>query len=415
MWAMSAKAGLWSRVSRLGPVLVEPSDLVLRNAGDLAMLEVALARLVALFPNAPILVLSDTPDLLPRYLQNVVPLATSGRRAWLRGDLQRGEARAFRNVVAAARLVTVAGMGGITDVFRDYALGVLGTLDLAIRHGVPTAMLSQGLGPLLDLELRTRAAEVLSRVDLIALREARAGMPLLRALGVPSERICTTGDDAIELALGKEDAALGHGLGVNLRASDYSGVDDNIVASVGLGVQRAGARLSAPLVAVPISGVPGEEDVATIRRVVRGYAPVLDGGVRFAGPRDVVAQIRHCRVVVTGSYHAGVFALASGVPVVALARSAYYVDKFLGLADQFGRGCELLLLDSANVSDEIEAAVYRAWAMAAELRSDLLAAAKRQLNEGRAAYQRLRSVVSRRRRGRAIYRYVRSTVAGWLE
>ena len=30
------------------------------------------------------------------------------------------------------------------------------------------------------------------------------------------------------------------------------------------------------------------------------------------------------RLVITGSYHAGVFALAQGVPVLALAKSAYY-------------------------------------------------------------------------------------------
>src|SRR5258705_4649139 len=144
-------------------------------------------------------------------------------------------------------------MGGITDVFRDYALGVLGTLDLAIRHGVPTAMMSQGMGPLLDPALRERAAEILPKVDWIALREARAGVPLLRALGVSRERVCTTGDDAIELALGQAGAPFKRCLGVNLRASDYSGVDDDIIASVRLGVQRAGARVNAQLAAVPIS------------------------------------------------------------------------------------------------------------------------------------------------------------------
>jgi colanic acid/amylovoran biosynthesis protein len=406
---------LWSRLSRSGPVLVEPSDVVLRNSGDMAMLEVALTRLAALFPDTSILVLSDTPDLLPRYVHNVVPLDTVGRRAWLRGDVRHPAARTFVDVVAGARLIVVAGMGGITDVFRDYALGVLGTLDLAIRHGVPTAMMSQGMGPLLDPALRERAAEILPKVDWIALREARAGVPLLRALGVSRERVCTTGDDAIELALGRGAAPFKRCLGVNLRASDYSGVDDDIIASVRLGVQRAGARVNAQLAAVPISRVPGEEDDATIRRVLRGYDAVLEGGVSFAGPRDVVEQIRHCRVVVAGSYHAGVFALSGGIPVVGLARSAYYVDKFLGLADQFGCGCEVIMLDSADVPDEIDGAVHRLWAAAEDLRSDLLAAAKRQLAEGRAAYQHLCSLVERRRVGRAVYRCGRSMAAKWLK
>ena len=377
------------------------------------MLEVAVTRLARLFPDASVLVLSDTPDLLPRYRPNVVPLATTGRRAFLKGDVRHPDARTFVDVVAGARLIVVAGMGGITDAFREFALGVLGTLDLAIRHGVPTAMMSQGMGPLVDPALRGRAAEVLPKVDRIALREARAGVPLLRALGVPSDRLTTTGDDAIELALGHGGRAPGGGLGVNLRASDYSAVDDDIVASVRLGVQRAAARVHAPLVAVPTSRVPGEEDATTIRRLVRGYDAVLEGGFSFDGPRDVVEQITRCRVIVTGSYHAGLFALARGIPVVGLARSAYYVDKFLGLADQFGCGCEVVILDNA-VPDEIDAAVQRLWPAAEDLRSDLLAAAERQLAEGRAAYQHLRSLVARRRVGRAVYRYGRSVVARWL-
>ena len=65
---------------RLGPpnvrILVEPSDYVLRNAGDMAMLHVAVTRLSSLWPAASIQVLSDTPDLLPGTRQ------TPGR--WLR-------------------------------------------------------------------------------------------------------------------------------------------------------------------------------------------------------------------------------------------------------------------------------------------------------------------------------------------
>jgi len=402
-------------MSRSGPVLVEPSAVVLRNAGDVAMLEVGVTRLADLFPEAPILVFSDTPDLLPRYRPNVVPLDTAGRRAWLRDDVSHAEARKFVDAVACARLVAVAGMGGITDAFPEYALGVLRTLELAIRHGVPTAMMGQGIGPLVDPALRARAAEVLPRVEWIALREVRTGLPLLQALGVPSAHLCATGDDAIELALGQGGDASGWGLGLNLRASDYSGVDDDVVASVRLGVQRAGVRVHAPLVAVPISRVPGEEDAVTIRQLVQGYDAVLEEGFSVDNPRDVVAQIKQCRVVVAGSYHAGVFALACGIPVVGLARSTYYVDKFLGLAEQFGCGCEVVILDGPDLPDQIDAAVRRLWAAAEGLRPDLLTAAERQLAEGRAAYQHLRSLVARRRIGRAVYTYGRSVAAKWFK
>ena len=46
----------------------------------------------------------------------------------------------------------------------------------------------------------------------------------------------------------------------------------------------------------------------------------------------VIERVGECRVVVTGSYHGAVFALAQGIPVVALVKSPYYVNKMAGLA-----------------------------------------------------------------------------------
>jgi colanic acid/amylovoran biosynthesis protein len=279
-------------------------------------------------------------------------------------------------------------------------------------------MMGQGIGPLVETELRALAARILPQVDRIALREARAGGPLLRELGVSAERVLVTGDDAIELALpagAPAEPALGPGLGVNLRVADYAAVSDAMIAAVRLGVQRAAGRLPrAPLVPLPISRVPGEEDAATIRRLTEGYDVVDAEGPALDGPRDVVARTRRCRVVVAGSYHAGVFALASGIPVVGLAGSDYYRDKLLGLADQFGCGCEVISLQEPHLAPRIETAVSSLWARAEELRPRLIAAAERQRAASRAAYDGLPALARRRRRGRAAYRQLRAVAARWL-
>ena len=55
-------------------ILIEPSDYVLRNLGDMAMMQVAATRLVALWPDAEIRILSDRPSDLPAYGPNVTPL-----------------------------------------------------------------------------------------------------------------------------------------------------------------------------------------------------------------------------------------------------------------------------------------------------------------------------------------------------
>jgi polysaccharide pyruvyl transferase WcaK-like protein len=395
-------------------ILVEPSDYVLRNSGDMAMQEVAITRAARLWPDATIFVLTNTPDQLPRYASGVRPLDAGGRRAWLTGPSSalsirwvrglwserhtRRRARDFVQLVRSASLVLVSGMGGITDVFHDYATGVLLTLELAIRAGVPTAMMSQGLGPLRDTGLRHLAGSILPRVDLIALREARAGHQLLTELGVPESRIVATGDDAVEIAHWPGATPLGTALGVNLRCASYSEVDAELADRVREGVAESARRLAAVLVAVPISHVPGEEDALTIARLLGERVPDVSQ-VPPALPA-LLEQIRRCRVVVTGSYHAGVFALASGIPVVALARSAYYVDKFLGLADQFGGGCELVSLAEPDIAARLVAAIDGAWRGAEGVRPRLLEAAARQIQLGHAAYRRVCELVERRRQGR---------------
>src|SRR6516164_9577182 len=70
--------------SRPVRVLVEPSDYVLRNAGDMAMLRAAVLRLVQKWPNALIQVLSDVHDALGAFCPEVTPLLSAGRQYWLR-------------------------------------------------------------------------------------------------------------------------------------------------------------------------------------------------------------------------------------------------------------------------------------------------------------------------------------------
>jgi colanic acid/amylovoran biosynthesis protein len=104
-------------------------------------------------------------------------------------------------------------------------------------------------------------------------------------------------------------------------------------------------------------------------------------------------QLQRCRIVVTGAYHAAVFALAQGIPAVCLARSPFFVDKFLGLADQFGAGCEVLLLDDADLPKRLASAMERAWASAEQIRPVLLEAAARQIEISRAAYRKFHDLV----------------------
>jgi colanic acid/amylovoran biosynthesis protein len=421
-------------------IVMEPSEYTLLNIGDTAMLEVAFARLRALFPDATIEVFTDDAKRLVSYCPSAVPLNIRGREIWLRDgylfawlyrllskngitvhlrELERSlrrrwpsfaalpirlrakltsgdseDVNAYLRSISKADLMVVSGMGGITDVFKDYALEVLDNLALAIRRGIPTAMFGQGIGPIQDPTLKARAKEVLPSVDLIALRERRAGGPLLELLGVPSNRVLITGDDAIEIAYRSRAGELGNALGINLRAACYSEVDHRFIEEMRPVIQKAATMRKVPIIPIPISQIPGEDDALTIERLMTGCHEMSDARERAVTRSQVLERIRGCRVVVTGSYHAGVFALAQGVPVVGLAKSDYYCDKFLGLADQFGTGCEVVLLKDSGWPIKFTTAIDRLWQLAEQMRFELLDAAAHQLELSRAAYQHFHRLMS---------------------
>ena len=417
-------------------VLVEPSDYVIRNIGDTAMTVVALERLSKLWPDARIQVLTEAPDRMPRPGPNIEPLFIAGRELWLhRTWLQERRTRynrafvsllrrvrlflrrrhprlayralckwggltaeemaqltAFFEAISKADLLFVTGMGGLTSTFAPYAFELLEVVDCARRLGAKTVMMGQGLGPIEMKELGRAASATLRRLNLLTLREKRAGLPLLKRLQVPLERVVATGDDAIELACHPSRGATGYGIGVNLRKSDYAGVNSLNVQAFGPVLHRLSNRINAPLIGVPISCVPGEEDAITIAQLLPNSHYDASRLSCISKPEEAVALLQRCRILIAGSYHAGVFALASGIPTVGLVNSPYYVDKFLGLADMFGSGCRVVDLSDRNFEDRLTEAVLETWASAEQVREPLLAAAQQQLRQSQAAYAKLKEL-----------------------
>jgi polysaccharide pyruvyl transferase WcaK-like protein len=376
-------------------VLVEPRDYRMQNIGDVAMLTVALERLSSLWPDARIQVFSDEPDQMPRPGRNIEPLKLIGRRLWFQQpwvqERRRGLSRlsrvrnllrwshppiayralrrwgglgceevaqltAFFEAVSKADLLFVTGMGGLTSVTQAFlydAFFLLEVVRCAQRFGAKTAMLGQGLGPIAIKELGRATSTALRRVDLLALRERRAGLPLLKSLNVPLAHVIVTGDDAIEIACRHARGTIGYGIGVNLRQADYAGVQSRNIQEIRPVLEQLSDRIGAPLIGVPISRIPGEDDAITIAQLIHNGDTESGDLSRIRMPEDVVVQLQRCRVLIAGSYHAGVFALSSGIPTVALVNSPYYVDKFLGLADMFGLGCRVIRLDERHLSDRL--------------------------------------------------------------
>jgi colanic acid/amylovoran biosynthesis protein len=281
-------------------------------------------------------------------------------------------------------------MGGLNDAFADSACPLLDELEFVLQAGVPVVVFGQGVGPITDPELLAKARAVLPRLKLIGLREGHTGLPLLESLGVPRDRIYVTGDDAIELAYRRRPGFLGNGIGFNLRLAGYAGTGEDIVGKLRDPMLLAARTLNSSLVPVPISFHGSDSDVEANGRLLDGQN--LASQTMIESPEDVIHQIGKCRVVVTGSYHGGVFALAQGIPVVGLVRSSYYEQKFTGLQEQFPGGCRMIDFRRSVTPGEIQDAICSTWESAERVREQLLGAAARQVELGRAAYQAARGL-----------------------
>lgn len=423
-------------------ILVEAGDYRLRNIGDLAMLQIAVQRLQRLFPDAQVEVFASTPELAGRYLPGARAIDPTGHLIWsqaftLLGGwrrllptalVHRIEAALRQNypdwayhrarrvlrhkwpdaaealttyyqAIRRADLVVAAGGGYITDAFSKAAAPILETLRLAQRMGKSTAMLGQGLGPVNDERLVQLLRQVLPHNRLLTVREARVGGKLAEQYGARPETILCSGDDAIELAL-DESPAMGHAIGVNLRLSKYAGVSESDAGANILALRKAlesfGREINAPLLPVPISRHAEEDDVQNAGKFLGLDEAELKEARIIYTPGELVKQVKQCRLVVTGSYHAGVFALSQGIPVLALVGSHYYADKFTGLAQQFPGGCEVITLDAPNFAQAVATQMRRLWNDAPALHPTLITAARQQVALAHKAYQRLVDIVGGR-------------------
>lgn len=438
-------------------ILVDQAVYDQRNKGNVSLLQAAIARLTELWPEAEISVLTEAPYLLKLYCPTVFPVSvhhwqnyTEKRKQfdsfhrlvpspglqllldireelWHRypdtmgrglcqlvkglvrqsrlpsepnpngskseGRSPDGENKDFLQAIQNSDLVVATGGGYLCDTDKKYTIQVYDTLEMAIRLGKPAAMVGQGVGPMHDPELRARLSKLLPSLDLILIREPKTGRQLMDSLGVPSERVLMTGDDAIEMAYKARTGKWGNHIGVNLRLARYTEVGQAYIDKIRPALHASARRHNAPLMSLAVSSNINEGDLEVIRELLKGYDKVSMSWRRFDSPLTIIRKVGRCRLVVTGAYHPAVYALSQGIPVVGLVKSQAYIDKFSALVDEFGLACQLLHLDDEKLQDKLGEAIDTAWTSAEEVRPYLLQAAVRQVEWGRAGYRHLCDLV----------------------
>lgn len=408
-----------SATSKKIRVLVEHSGYDLLNVGDVAMLRADVERVSKAWPEAILDIVGYDAARLATYIPGASLVGPRWAQLpalqWAPTRLRTGfeqasktllpllpvlrsvqspssrsqSRRSIRRAVKDADIVIATGGGYICDTFWRHGLGVLSALDLAQRLGKPTAMFGQGIGPMKNAALLRFAARVLGRLDVLGLREARLGPDLLTKMGViewdptsrsptPNRRggvVAITGDSALSIAMRTPEttapdeprttrADLPGLIGVNLRVSSYSGIPGAAPSAFQQTLWRLAEEWGTDLLALPVSRYAADADLPAIQRTF-GEGPSGCGSNLLGGdlqdPIALVVAVGSCRVVVTGSYHAAVFALARGIPAVTISASAYYDAKFYGLADLFPGASYVVRLNSASLAADLDLATRSAW------------------------------------------------------
>ncbi len=411
-----------------------------QNIGDVAMLQVAVARLAELWPNAEILVLTDSPADLARFCPAARPLSRYGAETWI-GDqvllgpfhrtlpesflpylsnLERNLAhrspglhecllhtrlrlrdssgrlpklQSFLKALRSCELLVICGAGGFADSCRNWNLYTLGLIESALANGTRVALFGQGIGPLSDRETLSRMRDTLPRVSMLSLRGNRGATDIAKHICVQDEILLTTGDEAIEPAYQARPTVLGNSIGVNLRIAPYSGATESQADSIGSVLREFAARQSTTLIPLPIAFHSFSDDRESIRRLM-GVSTCQDAMVGLDSPQSLYASTATCRIVVTGAYHAAVFALSQGIPTICLSASDYYAAKFEGLQTLFGDGCTIVNLKEEDMISCLNGSIEASWMQANECRPALLSSACSQIALSREAYRRVGNLFS---------------------
>jgi polysaccharide pyruvyl transferase WcaK-like protein len=387
-------------------VLIEQSGYELRNFGDMAMLQVTAERVRKRWPDAQISIMTAVaesvtdriPDAIPIMIFGRDALSTPGRlfgklsssmrsfegRCWssmprtaerfmalrtkIRGKNYPNMAQ-YRDAVLKADCVISSGGGFITDVFPDMVTGVCGTLAMAQRYGKPTAMFGQGIGPLTDPYLIGAAKMALPNLKTLGLREPVASPQVALDLGVPADRTTVTGDDATMLGWRQKRDHQGDAIGLNVRVAGYSNVKSEELDALRNAVKTIATSANAPLIPITISEV--EQDGKQSASLCPPGHPMLE--LPMASPIDAINAVSQCRMVITGSYHAAVFALSQGIPVIGLAKSKYYVGKFEGLKGLYDPGMTPFLLSDIGKPGSLRDIAAEIYERAPSLKDGILA------------------------------------------
>ena len=411
----------WGKAA-LPRVLIEHSSYDLLNIGDMAMLKATVTRLQERWPRARLQIITTSRERLAALCPGTEPIVLMpehGPMGWLPDRVRSGIGERYKRAISArpwaawrfspgagqlldalqgCDLAVCSGGGFVNDNFPLHATGVLAALRSMQRRGVPTAMLGQGYGPLANPPLTQLAGMVIPQLNLISLRGPQGQRAVSGLRGGGRGEPVVTGDDALELA-GAGRLAAGPALGVNLRATAYTGLESGLAGQIASVVAAAAAEAGLPMRGLPISWHRGGEDWRALAAAFGADSAVARTGRLVRDITSLATAVAGCRIVVTSSYHAAVFALARGIPAVGISSTPYYDGKFGGLRALYGpQAVSVLPASQAGWPERMRSLVRAAVELDDDARAAVAARSAELASMSRGMYEALFELVESRSR-----------------
>lgn len=280
------------------------------NSGDEALLYAMVQNLRELYPEIRLCVLSKSPK--------------KTAQAYGVYSVNRYGFHKLKKVIASGKLLISGGGSLLQDVTSSKSLWYyLTVMKIAKKLGVKVMVYANGIGPIVREKNRKNAQKVLSRADMITLREENS-LEELKSLGISGENIFVTADPALTLSPSHETraeellAACGvpkgsRLLGISVRT--WKNCRADFAKQTAEGIDRVCAQNGLTPLFLPMK-LP--EDVQFSTQVAAKMQTKSYVLTKRVGAEDMISVIGHCRIMLAMRLHSLIYAANTCVPTVGI-------------------------------------------------------------------------------------------------
>ena len=235
----------------------------------------------------------------------------------------------------------IAGGGNLNDLFETLLEQKCTLMQSFLNEKKTVTLSGQQLGPFRSKTQEEKLMQILKRVAWIGVRDTES-LRLCAQYGIDPKRCELTGDDSLGLAPATTSNTTSilntcglqpkKFLAINMRMGTYVQEHRKHLPEIGTMFDALSQELSLPLLFVPISRNPIDDDTSAATELAKHMHArfhVLETEHRTAS--DIKGILGAAHGCIGTSWHFCTFALTQGIPALCLHGSDYYAQKARGI------------------------------------------------------------------------------------